>query len=39
MDKALRAKILDLLAAQHLMTLATIRSDGYANELSLDSAV
>jgi general stress protein 26 len=29
MDEALRAKILDLLASQHLMTLATIRPDGY----------
>lgn len=29
MEEALRAKILDLLSSQHLMTLATIRPDGY----------
>ena len=29
MDEALKAKILDVLDRQHLMTLATIRSDGY----------
>jgi len=29
MDEALRVKILDALQSQHLMTLATIRPDGY----------
>lgn len=29
MEEVLRAKILDLLASQYLMTLATIRPDGY----------
>jgi general stress protein 26 len=29
MDEALRAKILDVLKGQHLMALATVRSDGY----------
>ncbi len=29
MDAAIRAKILDVLQSQHLMTLATIRPDGY----------
>ena len=29
MDEALRVKILDVLQSQHLMTLATIRPDGY----------
>ena len=29
MDEALRSKILDVLQRQHLMTLATIRPDGY----------
>jgi general stress protein 26 len=29
MDKALRSKILEVLARHHTMTLATIRSDGY----------
>jgi nitroimidazol reductase NimA-like FMN-containing flavoprotein (pyridoxamine 5'-phosphate oxidase superfamily) len=29
MDEALRAKILEVLQSQHLMTLATIRPDGY----------
>ena len=29
MDTAVRAKILDVLQSQHLMTLATIRPDGY----------
>ncbi len=28
-NEALKAKILDVLARQHLMTIATIRSDGY----------
>lgn len=29
MDEALKAKVLDVLGRQHLMTVATIRSDGY----------
>jgi nitroimidazol reductase NimA-like FMN-containing flavoprotein (pyridoxamine 5'-phosphate oxidase superfamily) len=29
MDEALKAKILDVLEGQHLMALATVRSDGY----------
>jgi len=29
MDEALKAKILDVLRTQHLMTLATLRADGY----------
>ena len=29
MEEALKTKILDVLARQHLMTIATIRSDGY----------
>ncbi len=36
MDEALRAKILDVLRSQHLMTLATLRPDGYPQATTLN---
>ena len=36
MDEALRSKILEVLRRQHLMTLATIRPDGYPQATTLN---
>lgn len=36
MDEALKAKILDVLRSQHLMTLATLRPDGFPQATTLN---